>query len=220
MRVHAIKHVPYEGPGWITDWAFARSHDLKEVEITTGENVPGPTQSDFLILLGGPMSVHDGEKLPWMQLERVRLADFIATGKPVLGIGFGAQLLASVLGGSVVKSDVREIGWYDVRLKRETIRSFHWHSETFTLPPDTLSIATSDLTVVQGFHRGSKVMGLQFHPEVTEECVRKLIENCGGEIRPGAEGEQSAQQILAEAATGCIGHRAFMFKILDLMVQR
>ncbi len=147
-------------------------------------------------------------------------ADFVATGKPVLGIGFGAQLLASVLGGAVVKNHVREIGWYEVRLKRETIRSFHWHAETFTLPPDTVSIAASDLTPIQGFHRGSKVMGLQFHPEVTEECVRKMIENCGGEIRHGAEGEQSAQEILTEAPAGCIGHRAFMFKILDLMTQR
>ena len=220
MRVHAIKHVFYEGPGWITDWAFARGHDLKEVDVVAGQSVPGPTQSDFLILLGGPMSVHDGEHLPWMQLERVRVADFVATGKPVLGIGFGAQLLASVLGGAVVKNHVREIGWYEVRLKRETIRSFHWHAETFTLPPDTVSIAASDLTPIQGFHRGSKVMGLQFHPEVTEECVRKMIENCGGEIRHGAEGEQSAQEILTEAPAGCIGHRAFMFKILDLMTQR
>src|SRR5262249_54375226 len=60
--------------------------------------------------------------------------------------------------------------------------AFHWHGETFDLPPGAELLASSDLCLHQAYRVGSNVYGLQFHLEVTPEMIADWLEqdaNCG-----------------------------------------
>jgi GMP synthase (glutamine-hydrolysing) len=105
-----------------------------------------------------------------------------AQGQPVLGICLGAQLIAGALGATVRRNTSKEIGWYDLHfteaaasdplfggLSRETV--FHWHGETFDLPPGAELLAWSDLSRNQAFRIGAGVYALQFHLEVTPHMI-------------------------------------------------
>ena len=219
MRVHAVQHVSFEGPGWIADWAEARGHELSVINVADGELVPGPTESDFLIILGGPMSINDWKTIPWMREEVQQVADFLSANKPTLGICLGAQMLARVLGAKVRANVHPEIGWYDVHLKRESVKTFHWHSEVFTMPKDAVKIASSEITPLQGFRHGHRTMGIQFHPEMNMECIESMIENCGDKIEAGKPGQQSIAEILAQAPEACQGHRPLLYRILDTLTK-
>lgn len=92
---------------------------------------------------------------------------------PVLGLCFGGQMLARVLGGEVFRGPESEIGWLPVRSKDPDLVPagpwFQWHFDSFTVPPGATSIAESDVGP-QAFVAG-KSLGLQFHPEVTTEIM-------------------------------------------------
>src|ERR1035441_8740413 len=102
--------------------------------------------------------------------------------QPILGICLGSQLIARALGAAVRRNPVKEIGWYDVRftagagedrlfrgLSTETV--FHWHGETFDLPPGAELLASSDLCRHQAYRIGERVYAIQFHLEVTPEMI-------------------------------------------------
>ncbi len=96
---------------------------------------------------------------------------------PVLGLCFGGQMLARVLGGEVSRGDVAEIGWLPVRTTDPELVPqgpwFQWHFDTFTTPPGATLIAESDVAP-QAFVWG-RSLGLQFHPEVTPEIMHDWV---------------------------------------------
>lgn len=134
---------------------------------------------DYLIVLGGPMSANDPEMSPELTL----IAAALERGIPILGVCLGAQLIAKALGARVYPNRELEIGWAPVFFT-EAARSdrvfskipspatvFHLHGETFDLPRNAQLLAWSDKTPHQAYRYGSKVYGLQFHPEVTAEMI-------------------------------------------------
>jgi GMP synthase-like glutamine amidotransferase len=149
---------------------------------------------DWLIVMGGPMSVNDERVYPWLLREKQFLESAIRNDKVVLGICLGAQLIANVLGSAVYKNSFREIGWYPVRRTKEAERvpvlnplpqqftAFHWHGETFDVPRGAVRAAESEACLNQAFVLGAKVIGLQFHLESTPAGVRALIQNCSRDI--------------------------------------
>src|SRR3954464_14046049 len=98
MNVHVFEHDPAEGPGAIAAWAESRGHTLVRTPIYLGVTLPPLATIDFLILMGGPMSVHQHRDYPWLPIEKCFLGEAIAARKAVLGICLGAQLLADALG--------------------------------------------------------------------------------------------------------------------------
>jgi len=132
-----------------------------------------------LIVMGGPQSAND----PDMSAEMHFIQEVIDEKYPVLGICLGAQLIAKALGAHVYRNHEKEIGWAPVHFTESGQSDpvlggldspstfFHWHSETFTLPPGTELLAWSDKCRQQAFRYRDAVYGIQFHPEITPEMI-------------------------------------------------
>jgi GMP synthase-like glutamine amidotransferase len=181
MRILAFRHVPFEGLGLIEPALRARHIEVDYADLYHAGAPPRDiAEYDALIFLGGPMSVnHD---LPFLRREMELVRQAIARRQPILGICLGAQLIARALGATVRPNSAKEIGWYPLRftaaaagdrlfdgLSLETV--FHWHGETFDLPPGAELLASSSICRHQAFRLGERVYGLQFHLEVTPEMI-------------------------------------------------
>ena len=183
MRIHSLEHAPFEGPGRIAAWASERGHSLARTALYDGEVPPPFDAFDMLVIMGGPMSIHEHRTHPWLPVEKRFLAEAIRAGKPILGICLGAQLLADVLGGKVFQNPVKEIGWFPVRVFDraapfaafpEQLTVMHWHGDTFTIPGGARRVAESEACANQAFVHGDRVVGLQFHIELEKVGVEDL----------------------------------------------
>lgn len=191
-RVLAFRHVPFEGLGLIEPALRARHIAVHYADLyLPGAPPPDIAAFDALIFLGGPMSVNDNLSFLHEEMEFIRQA--IARRQPILGICLGAQLIAHAMGATVRRNSASEIGWYALHfteasvddrlfhgLSTETV--FHWHGETFDLPPGAELLASSGLCRNQAYRIGDRVYAIQFHLEVTPEMVADWCvqdENCG-----------------------------------------
>ncbi len=193
MRVLAFRHVPFEPLGRIADVLTGRGIEFEYVDLyAQPRRAVSIGDADALIFMGGPMSVNDD--LPYIRQELDCIAQAIALGKPILGVCLGSQLIAKALGARVYRNRVKEIGWAPVywteAARQDPLFSdldspesiFHWHGETFDLPPGAELLAYSDACRHQAYHVGDNVYGLQFHLEATPETIAGwLLEdaNCG-----------------------------------------
>jgi GMP synthase (glutamine-hydrolysing) len=183
MRIHSLEHAPFEGPGRIAAWAAERGHTLARTAFHDGEAPPPLDAFDLLVIMGGPMSIHEHRTHPWLPMEKDFLKTAIAARKPILGVCLGAQLLADVLGGKVFQNPVKEIGWFPVRMLDrsapftafpERLTVMHWHGDTFTIPGGARRVAESDACANQAFVHGDRVVGLQFHIELEKVGIEDL----------------------------------------------
>ena len=207
MDVCCLQHAPYEGPGEIQAWALAHGHDFRITRLCRDEPLPNVQEFDLLVVMGGPMGVHDVADYPWLLPEKRLIGQCLADGKFVLGVCLGSQILAEVLGARVYRNRWKEIGWFPVercspRDEGNLFRSippqftvFHWHGDTFDLPPGTTHLARSEACSIQAFEH-PYALGLQFHLEVTEDGVSELVRECGRDI-DSARYEQTPPQVLA-----------------------
>lgn len=198
MKLHYIQHVPYESAGNIEAWAKAHGLSVSKTVLYYDEAFPGFDEFDWLVVMGGPMNVYEEGDYPFLKREKAFIKDAIAKNKKVLGVCLGAQLLSDALGGKVTKNDSKEIGWFKVKLAPEAklstvfrnlpqeFTAFHWHGDTFSIPPGAKRMASSNATENQAFeYDGGRVIGLQFHLESTDDGINRLAKNCGGDLVPG-----------------------------------
>jgi GMP synthase (glutamine-hydrolysing) len=120
LRIHVFQHVPFEGPAFIGEWLTSHGHRMSTTSFFSrqpGTPLPRIADYDWLIVMGGPMSVNDTDAHPWITAERECIRDAVSAGKTVLGICLGAQLIAAALGAGVYPNYYREIGWFPVSIK-------------------------------------------------------------------------------------------------------
>ncbi len=196
MRIHSLEHEPFEGLANIEVWAKKKGHSISRTLLFNNEELPDISDFDWLVIMGGSMNIYEEEKYPWLREEKNFIAEAIAGKKIVMGICLGSQLIADVLGGRVSKNKYKEIGWFPVSLTREaknssifstfpgTFIAFHWHGDTFKIPPGAARIAQSEGCANQAFEYG-RVIGLQFHIEYSVDSINLMLQNCADEIVDG-----------------------------------
>lgn len=208
LRAHWFQHVPFEGLGHIEPWLHRAGFEISCTRFFESPRLPDPAAVDFLVVMGGPMSVNDEDVYPWLADEKQFIRRILAAGKPLLGICLGAQLIASAFGARVAPNREKEIGWFPIEGLPPRNNSgfrfptsaevFHWHGETFDLPPGASHLARSRACDNQAFQIGSAI-GLQFHLETTPESARALVENARGDLVPGPFVQSEADLLAATA---------------------
>ncbi|MGJ5817437.1 type 1 glutamine amidotransferase [Paludibaculum fermentans] len=205
MRIHFLQHVAFETPGLIGEWAGQRGHSLTGTRLDLGEPLPSLESFDLLLVMGGPMSVNDEHIYDWLRPEKRLIAAAMAAGKFVLGVCLGSQMLAEVLGSTIYRNQEKEIGWLPVHTTGTgslfedmpaEFTVFHWHGETYDIPPGATHLASTAGCRSQAFET-DRCLALQFHMEMTEPIIQDLLAHCAGDLGLGPY-QQPADQIHSE----------------------
>ena len=176
------------------------------------------------------MSVNDD--LPWIApvLELIRRA--VTDDLPVLGHCLGGQLMSKALGGSVGRNPVKEIGWGEIEVADNSLarlwfgadltrfESFHWHGESFTIPPGGVRIMGNRNCENQGFVVG-KNLGMQCHVEMTEQLIDSWCESGADEIagNRASPAVQSAEQMKSRMEEKIAAMRRIADRLYDNWVK-
>lgn len=226
MRVAILQHVPFEGPGRISQWLELREAQVRTFALYANARLPRTGDFDLLIVLGGPMSVHDEADLPWLKAEKQLIRKALDAGKRVLGICLGGQLLAEGLGAEVRKGEA-EIGWWPMekhpqaersplgRMLPQRLLAMHWHGETFDLPQGAIPLYGSAACANQGFVWEERAIGLQCHLESTPESIEALLEACPEDLRMSGSVEDAAA--IRDGYPHCSALAPTLFRLLDYL---
>ena len=208
MNIHILQHVPFEDTGAIDQWITKNNHKKFYTRLYASDPFPAMDGFDFLIILGGPMGTYEEDKYFWLIKEKEFIRQTIKSGKKVLGICLGSQMLAEVLGSEVYKNNKKEIGWFPVMFTpdgrnntlfdgiEDSINVLHWHGDTFTLPEKSIHLLKSEACSNQAFLYETHVLGLQFHFEATPESVTSMLENDSEDLNISSDSVQNSGEIL------------------------
>ena len=198
MRIQLIEHDPEDFSRTnISFWAAKNGYPVNQIYVCNNEDLPSIDSFDWLMVMGGSQHAWDEQGNSWLQEEKAFVGEALAKGKPFLGICFGAQLLAESLGGRIFPNTYKEIGWHKVSVNPagqasflfqnvpQSLVSFHWHSDHFSLPQDCTRLADSKASENQAFVGNNRpLVGLQFHPEYTREMVMYFARKNGHDWVP------------------------------------
>jgi len=195
-----IKHIDIEGPGTLGDFLKAQGEPFHILELGEGEPLPGdPRLFKGVVVLGGPMNVDEEGRYPFLRPENQFIQKVLKYEIPYLGICLGSQLLAKAAGAKVVKSPVKEIGWYTVELtpdgKKDPLLNgfnqndpiYHWHGDMFEIPSGGHLLAKAKGCPHQALKVGVNAYGLQFHVEVTDRSIKEWCEEYCATDLPGRQ---------------------------------
>ena len=176
LRALVVQNEGASPPGLISQWLDEEAADVSILRIDVEEREVDPRDYRLLVPLGSEFPAYD-ESRQFVERSRRLLERAVDADVPVLGVCFGAQLLARVLGGQAFRAKESEIGWIPVRTHDPELVSegpwFQWHFDTFSTPPGATLIAETDAgpqAFVSGRH-----LGVQFHPEVTPEIMETWV---------------------------------------------
>lgn len=175
-HVLVVQHVAVEQSGVIGDVLARRGVKTTLVGPDDSLRPDAGRDASGVVVLGGPMGVYEAGRHPRLRDEIALLERAVASGKPVLGICLGSQLLGAALGARVFRGPRKELGWFDVTLQAgarddallgvapKRFPALHWHGDVFDLPAGARHLASSEQTAHQAFAHG-RAWGLLFHLE-------------------------------------------------------
>jgi GMP synthase-like glutamine amidotransferase len=193
-----VKHIDIEGPGTLGDFLIRKSEPFRVVELGAGEKFSKDLKGiKAVVVLGGPMNVYEEDKYPFLKDENIFIQRILKAEIPYFGICLGSQLLAKAAGARVVRSPVKEIGWYRIALTpdgksdpffqgfREDEDIYHWHGDMFEIPQDGALLASGTGCPHQAFRVGKNAYGIQFHVEVTDRSIKEWCDEYSATDLPG-----------------------------------
>ncbi len=244
LRIHALYHVDFEELSHIKQWADNRDHSIMVTRFYKNEPLPAQDSFDWLVVMGGPMSIHDESDFQWLADEKSFIQQSINDGKTVIGVCLGAQLIADSLGAKVAPSGIKEVGWLPIQLTEQGLAHplladlpkneftvFHLHGDGFECPKGAMPIATSHTWANQGFvyqtskHKelGTWVLGWQCHFEVTNKSMVDMVSHGQTYIQEAMidhpDSVQAADEILALGDTSIADNNAWLSTMLDKLAR-
>jgi GMP synthase-like glutamine amidotransferase len=217
LRALVIQHEEPTPGGHVHPWLEERGAEQDVYRIDVEDREVDPREYGMIVSLGSEFAAFD-DSVPWLEREKRLLVEATDADVPVLGICFGGQLLARVLGGGSFRG-TPEIGWLPVSTRDDSLVPegpwFQWHFDSFTLPPGAELIASSPVGP-QAYTIG-RSLGVQFHPEVTEEIMDAWVAAFRHELDDeGVDPEQLLQETHRRAAQS----RASARRLFDGFLQR
>jgi GMP synthase-like glutamine amidotransferase len=172
LRALILQHEDPTPPGLVTEWLEGHGAEIEVLRIDLEDPLVDLRRYDLIVSLGSEFAAYDNSH-DFVEREARLMRRAVDANMPILGLCFGGQMLALVLGGEVYRGSEAEIGWLPVRSHDSDLVPegpwFQWHFDVMTAPPGATVIADTDLGT-QAFVAG-RSLGLQFHPEVTTEIM-------------------------------------------------
>ncbi|AXH99820.1 type 1 glutamine amidotransferase [Sporosarcina sp. PTS2304] len=224
MRICILQHEKLVAPGFIEEWIISRNHEMQVIRVDRGDEYPSLEDFEMLIILGGQAGAYEENKYPWIIQEKNWIQSVIDSGKFIFGICLGAQLLADVYGKNVRKAEYKEIGWWPISFRQtcnshalleglpNEISFFQFHQDTFDLPDEAVLQASNEAFENQAFTIGEGILGIQFHPEIDEKYLQRILDKFGDTFERSCY-IQDKEEINFKQT--CIQSKRYLFQILD-----
>lgn len=181
MRIHVVADAADSDGGYVTERLVQRGGELHELDRDALPGFDAIGGSDLVLLLGSEKSAHEKKWIDSVTAEVLLIREALAAGTPVMGICYGAQLLARALGGTSWRADQAELGWSRVDTSDPVLcPEGPWgqmHSDVFAPGPTSRVLGTSwrgpQCIIDDSF--GARAIGWQFHPEVTPTTYERWV---------------------------------------------
>ncbi len=186
-QVCVVQHNPIETLGVAESVLKENGFTHQCIRVFAGDKVPTSINDICgVIILGGPMGVNEADRFQFLNVEMNLIRAALKEDIPIFGVCLGSQLLASVLGGRVYRSDYSEFGWFplfweDACTNDPVFDGLHgqsmvylWHNDIFDLPTGAVSLARTEATNCQAFRYGKNAYGLLFHLEAMEDEIEQM----------------------------------------------
>jgi GMP synthase-like glutamine amidotransferase len=218
--VFIIRHADGAGPGYLAEFLALRGVQLELFRLDQNETMPATlSHASGLVVMGGPREASADAGSPMFERECDLVVEACDRGLPVIGHGFGAEIVCLALGGSVATDPNREIGWFPVQAADGTLAKrwwqgfpadtevFHWRDTTLSRPAGADALIRCDplrghplrgeqAQSDQGFVL-DKVLALQCHLQVTPKMVTEWVARYHEALRP-ADGPSGRVQTETE----------------------
>ena len=180
-RVLVVEHDAECPPHLFGAWLEEAGCSLDVVRPYAGDPLPPLDGYDGLVVLGGPMGANDDDKHAWLGPVKEQLREAHAAELPTLGICLGHQLIAAALEGTVR-------GWTAAAVDDPLMgplatprRGVQWNDDVVVaLPDDAVLLAETERGEVQAARFGTRMWGVQLHPEVDAPVLRPWAEEDRG----------------------------------------
>ncbi|MCC2957570.1 glutamine amidotransferase [Massilia sp. IC2-477] len=214
-----IRHLHFEDLGTLEPLLAQRGYAVRYLDpAVDAMPLAQAAAPELVVVLGGPIGAFDDDAYPFLEGELALVRARLASGRPLLGICLGAQLIARACGAPVYPMGVKEIGFAPLALMPESENSplallgdcpvLHWHGDQFDIPPGAVRLAATATCPNQAFALGKQVLGLQFHLEADAARIERWLLGHACElgqagIAPSAlrEAAQAAQARLAAGSS-------------------
>jgi GMP synthase-like glutamine amidotransferase len=221
VRTLVVEHDPLSTPERVGEHLEVRGARLEPFVVV--EDIYDPSVGkvfpddgyDLVVLMGSPWSVYEDRVQGWLQPELSFIRRRIESGKPVLGICFGAQAMSAALGGSVRHADRPEYGWTSISSSTQEISDgpwFQFHHDQFTLPPGAVELARNE-SGVQAFRTG-RSLATQFHPEMSGELLASWCVIPDG-ARELVQAGHDPEKMIEESRAKAIESQGALERMLD-----